>query len=220
MKHNDLLVKYDIDEARLEQFGFLRGEYHCDLENGFEAVIRINKDNWESEVFDKDTGDMYMPYNVTTFQGDLIAELRDKVDKINHMIGEQCQKQGSKLTFIKAYVKEKYGVEITYPFSEPGEGGVFRRDDSDKWFGVVMKVKLKAFGFDSLERVDVMNIKVPTEQIEGLIDNKAFWPCYHMNKKYWISIMTEQITDMEQVFRLIDQSYELVGKKKKGSRGS
>ena len=50
-------------------------------------------------------------------------------------------------------------------------------------------------------------------EIESLIDYKTCYPAYHMNKKYWMTIVLDNNAQFEIVKSLIDRSYEIVSKK-------
>ncbi|MBF1207631.1 MAG: MmcQ/YjbR family DNA-binding protein, partial [Fusobacterium periodonticum] len=41
------------------------------------------------------------------------------------------------------------------------------------------------------------------------IDNKRYFPAYHMNKKHWCTICLDGTVELEKIYRLIDISYEL-----------
>jgi len=56
------------------------------------------------------------------------------------------------------------------------------------------------------------NVKLNPDLIENLIDKKHFFPAYHMNKKYWITILLDSDTDLNLVKSLIDESFKLVEK--------
>lgn len=83
---------------------------------------------------------------------------------------------------------------------------------SDKWYAIVMDIPQSSLGLDSKAVVDVLNVKVNPERIKELIDYQHFFPAYHMNKKYWISILLDHLVDMKLVQKLIDESYGLVEK--------
>ena len=77
-----------------------------------------------------------------------------------------------------------------------------------------MKIKFKNLGFASEEGVWAVNLKADSEQIPQLVDQKSIFPAYHMNKKYWITILLTAVTDFEKLCDLTCQSYALVEKKK------
>ena len=45
--------------------------------------------------------------------------------------------------------------------------------------------------------------------------SRAFWPAYHMNKDKWISVLLDGAVPQEEIFRLIDLSYQLTGPAKR-----
>ena len=50
--------------------------------------------------------------------------------------------------------------------------------------------------------------------IQNIIDMKNYFPAYHMNKKYWLTIRLDGCSlPIEKVFEHIDKSYLLANKK-------
>ena len=118
-------------------------------------------------------------------------------------------------------INETYSVDAEYLWD--GEThAVFRHPVSKKWFGIIMEVKkenLHLAGYEnSVETEDVMNVKSSPVFIEDLLHEEAFLPAYHMNKKYWVSIRLEYVTEAA-LRKLIDESWELVKPKIK-TRGA
>ncbi len=75
-----------------------------------------------------------------------------------------------------------------------------------------MNVSSKVLKLKKEGNVDILNIKNKPEIIEKLIDNKTYFPAYHMNKKHWITILLDNNTNIELIKMLIDDSYELTMK--------
>ena len=75
-----------------------------------------------------------------------------------------------------------------------------------------MSVSYKTLGLDKSGKIDILNVKLNPEVIESLIDKKHFFPAYHMNKKYWITILLDSDMDLDLVKSLIDESFNLVEK--------
>jgi predicted DNA-binding protein (MmcQ/YjbR family) len=62
--------------------------------------------------------------------------------------------------------------------------------------------------------VEVINLKLDKEKIPELIKRHGFYPAYHMNKKYWISIVLDNIISDKELLTLVEESYNYaVGKK-------
>ena len=77
----------------------------------------------------------------------------------------------------------------------------------------MMRIPYRYLGMKKEGVIDVINLKVRPETIESLIDHESFFPAYHMNKKYWITVMLNQRATFEKVINLIEESYLIVKKK-------
>ena len=81
-----------------------------------------------------------------------------------------------------ALCTEVYGTLPDYPFEEDFETAVLRHTDTRKWYGIVMSVSRRKFGFDSDEVIDVVNLKLPMEMYGSFGAADGVYPAYHMNK--------------------------------------
>ena len=113
------------------------------------------------------------------------------------------------------YVKNNYGCEIEHLwFKFPGYA-VFRRGDCGKWFGIIMDIHASKLGLDKDEYVDVLNVKVDDFAYRDLLlQQKGIFKGYHMGHN-WISILLDGSVPINQIYELIDQSYNAVSKKRK-----
>lgn len=113
---------------------------------------------------------------------------------------------------VERYILNRYKVSAEYPwFSAPGYA-VYRHTENKKWFAVVMNISKRKLGIDSDEIADVMNIKCDPLLISSLLCESGFFPAYHMNKVYWITVMLDGNVEEERIKWLIDISFELTQK--------
>ena len=63
--------------------------------------------------------------------------------------------------------------------------------------------------------IDVMNLKNDPRRISDLIDGKNIFKAYHMNKIHWISVILDKNINSDKLKQLIDESFDLVNKKRK-----
>ena len=77
-----------------------------------------------------------------------------------------------------------------------------------------MRIGFKKLGIESDEPVWVVNLKADAEKIPELVDSNTIFPAWHMNKKYWITVILTTITDFNQLCKLTERSFELVMLKK------
>ena len=60
------------------------------------------------------------------------------------------------------------------------------------------------------ENADIINLKLESDEIETLIKKEGFYPAYHMNKKYWITLILDETLSDETIIEYIKKSYENV----------
>ena len=59
-----------------------------------------------------------------------------------------------------------------------------------------------------------LNVKCAPDWSHVLISNfESVVPAYHMNKRHWVSIILDGRMADEEIVRLIEESYDLTGKK-------
>ena len=68
-------------------------------------------------------------------------------------------------------------------------------------------------GFPSDQKIEILDLRYPKEKIKDFIDEKRFFRGYHMNKDHWITIKLDNQVKTEEIFSLIDLSYQLSLKK-------
>lgn len=47
------------------------------------------------------------------------------------------------------------------------------------------------------------------EKIGKIVDNERYFAGYHMNKKHWITIKLDGSVNINEIYELIDNSYNL-----------
>jgi predicted DNA-binding protein (MmcQ/YjbR family) len=113
------------------------------------------------------------------------------------------------LVSILAYVEQLREYCLLKP--EVEEGFPFGKDT------LVYKVKNKIFVLFALQRQPLQfNVKCdPEKAIELREQYSCIIPGYHMNKKYWNTIIVDGTLTFQQLKSFIDHSYELVNTKTK-----
>ena len=210
---------------RLVDFGFQKTEkgfsYQANfLDNAFRAVIKIQDGKIDGHVIDLATGDEYFQIDVPAMQGAFVSSVRAGYLEILTDIADRCCQTmpfaSPQANRIAELIKQKYRAEPDFPWeSEQNRGhGVFRHHYTSKWFGLIMNIKrgLLTDGDDE-QRVDVINLKSNTLPV----DCRTVFPAYHMNHKYWISVVLDDRLSEAAVMKMIDESFVLTtknGKKK------
>ena len=208
--------RFKYKEDKLLKFGFKKSNDKYILEQlstnkEFTFYIEINNKKVLSSVIDNSTKEEYMPFYIETINGEYVGSIRDEFELLIKSILSTCYEkdyQNDTVHQVIRYVKEKYGLKPQYLWEDTPNTFVFKHQDA-KWFGIVMDIPYTKVGIDSKEIVYVLNVKVPSEETENLIKIPGIVPAYHMNKKYWISILLDGSISIEKIAELIDTSYNL-----------
>ena len=112
------------------------------------------------------------------------------------------------------YIKNVYGVSAEFPWLSVPSFAVYRHDNNQKWFAVIMEIPKNKLGMEEEENVNVVNLKSDPLLIGSLIIDKGIHPAYHMNKNHWVTVRLDGSVEAEKIKWLLDLSFELTDKKK------
>lgn len=208
--------RFKYKEDKLIKFGFKKEKdkyilRQLSTNKDFTYYIEINNKKVLSSVIDNSIEEEYMPFYIETINGEYVGSIRDEFNMLIKSILSTCYEKDYKNDTVHQVinlVKEKYNLKPEYLFSDSPNTFVLKHKEA-KWFGIVMDIPYTKVGIDSKEIVYVLNVKVPTGDIETLIKENGIVPAYHMNKKYWISILLDGSVSIEKIAKLIDISYNL-----------
>ena len=215
----DFIKDKKIDLKRLEKFGFKlinKSYYYYTslLKNQFKMSVKINLDNSIfTEIIDTETTEPYVLHLLEIKR----SGYSEKVYKVYSQILEKIQKECFEDEIFKAnytkeivaYIKNKYRDELEFLWEKSPKNAVVRRKSSKKWYAVILTVSKRKLNLDSDEIIEVINLHNRVEEIEKLIDNKKYFPAYHMNKKHWCTICLDGTVELKEIYKLMDVSYEL-----------
>lgn len=108
-----------------------------------------------------------------------------------------------------AYAKEHFETIPDYPWIKYPDHAVLRHFKNKKWYGLIMNISKEKLGLQSLERVDVLNVKVNPEYSYFLLQKPDIYPAYHMNREHWVSILLSNGVSDKEIYLLLQQSFEL-----------
>lgn len=111
---------------------------------------------------------------------------------------------------IMAYVREKYQIAPVYPWRMQPKYAVLCHRDTLKWFALLMNVEGSRIGLEPLHEYEVINLRVPEEEVPQLLRRKGFLPAYHMTAREWVTILlSEETISIEELLQMLDRSYQL-----------
>ena len=216
---NNFIKDKKIDFKKLEEFSFELIDnsyyYHTSLlKNQFKMSVKINLDNSIfTEIIDTETNEPYILHLLEMKRSGYSEKVYKAYSEILAKIQKECfEDEIFKANYTKeivAYIKNKYGDKLEFLWEKSPKNAVVRRKSSKKWYAVILTVSKRKLNLDSDEIIEVINLHNIAEEMKKLIDNKKYFPAYHMNKKYWCTICLDGTVELEEIYKLIDISYEL-----------
>ena len=110
---------------------------------------------------------------------------------------------------IYEYVKKQYGTVPEYLWKESPESAVLRHPNG-KWYAVLMQVEKSKLGLEGDTKVDIIDVKCDPDMVGLLTETYGFLPGYHMNKKYWITMLLDGTVSEAKILDFLDMSYDLI----------
>lgn len=217
MKIENIFDNYYINESALSDYGFTKitGKYYLkkNLENyNFYVKFIITNDIFDVRVFDANDEE-YLPFYIKSAIGGYNVRIKKEVEWLIKDVIKNCFNFINIREELLIYLQKKYSTIPEYPWKKDPTS-VTLKTQTDKWFGLIMKIPYKYLKIEKEGKIDVLNVKNTPEKIKDLIDFKHYFPAYHMNKKYWISILLDSTIELSSVIELLDESYEIVNRKK------
>lgn len=212
----DIFDNYKLNVRALLDYGFIKKEnsyvYDKVLDDDLSVKFTIKDKLFEVLVYENDSLEKFLPYYIKQSNGSYTASIKEKVEEIKLDILDKCFCKNNLKKELLDYVKEKYGTNAEYPWEKYKDYCTLKAKNN-KWYALFMNVSSDVLKLKKEGNVDILNIKNKPEIIEKLIDNKTYFPAYHMNKKHWITILLDNNTNIELIKMLIDESYGLANRK-------
>ena len=221
----EIFEKYQANLEKLQIFGFKKKEkgfvYSQEIMNGdFCLRIQLQGEELTYQVMDQETGDEYVQVKMEQMMGEFVGQVREACQEIFLMIRTNCfdevgflYKQSGRL---QDYVAKTYNGKLEYLWEKSSrksstKAGVFRHQDSKKWYGAFLTTDWSKFEVDRSGTIEVLNVK--NDHVVELIQRKGIYPAFHMNKKYWLSLPLDDTLRDTELFALLDESFTLTKKK-------
>lgn len=179
----------------------------------FTLSLEINKNKIISRLIDNTTNEDYYLVDIDSASGNYLGSIKEIYEKeINDILNNCTYKNVYNNDLTKAilnYTKEKYEETFEFPFKTNELTSIVRHKENKKWYALLTTIEKDKLGFNETEEVEIINLKNNKEKIDKLIDNKNFIRAYHMNKKYWFTIILDDNISLNEIYTLIDESYNL-----------
>lgn len=128
---------------------------------------------------------------------------------------------GMKRNDLAAFIREAYDVDADFPWLKHPNYAVFRHGGNKKWFAVIMDVPKSKLGLQGNDALEVVNFKCDPILLGSLLNEKGFFPAYHMNKASWVTVSLDGSVADGTIKMLLEMSFEAtapqIRKRKNGS---
>ncbi len=204
-------------EEQLPAFGFTKNrngfKYETEIMNGaFKVIIQIKDKEITSQVMDSKTQEEYILGDLKTTLGEYASKVKDEYETILANFQNKCSfievfKTPQVLALIK-YVKTKYKADLEFLW-EKYDAAIWRNQKNQKWYGLLMQIEGSKLGLKTEEKIEIIDLRYPSDKIYEIIDNEHIFPGYHMNKKHWITIILDGRVASLKIEKLLDNSYNM-----------
>lgn len=207
------LLKYGFEE---EGDGCVYRTRIC--ENQMRLTVRIDANGGvETEVIDSETEEPYTLFLVDDAAGEFVGRVRADYTRVLEDIAEKCFEtqifKGAHSAQIIEYVREKFGRELEFLWTDLPDCAIWRRPDNNKWFAAIMIIPYAKLGIEREGNVDIIDMRMSTEELEKTVDNVTYFRGWHMNKKHWVTMLLDGSAPFEKIAEILDNSYILAAKK-------
>lgn len=118
--------------------------------------------------------------------------------------------QSAQAKAVIKFIREQYGGELEFLWRKFPTNAIWRNPHNKKWYGAMLKIPRSKLGLNSEEVVEILDLRFDKhEAIDFAASRENVYPGYHMNKNNWITIILDGSMKTEEVFGLIEKSYEI-----------
>lgn len=222
MSINSIFKDKKVNISKLLPFGFEQsGENYIYRkifsDSGFVQTVTVTADGEVfSDVIDPAFGEPYTLYLDENAEGAFVIGIRNSYEETLREIAEKCFEpdifKSEQAKELISYIKATYGDKLEFLWEKFPDNAIFRRKDSQKWYGLMLPVSKRKLGIESDETVEIIVFRMDSEKSEALKDNKKYFPGYHMNKKSWCTVILDNSVPSREIYCRIDESYLLAAK--------
>ena len=216
---SNIFKKSKVNLSKLSAYGFLENDskyFYCTVlpGSGFSMVVELTRDGLvKATVIDTETNEPYTLHLTDGAVGSFIAGVKKEYEQVLTDIAEKCFEpdifQCTQTKAAIAYVRQTYGDELEFLWTKFPDNAVWRRKDTQKWYGAILTVPRRKLKLSSDEVAEIIDLRIEPEQMSATVDYKKYFPGWHMNKRNWYTIILDGSVSIEEIYCRIDKSYRL-----------
>lgn len=183
--------------------------YECGIDS-LRCIVEVDGSSQvDVKLFDGE--EEYETFRVESSIG-YALQMKEEVKSLLQAIKKACFPASGQRARIESSIQNLFG---TMPIQkwEDETFLVYEHPGSKKWFCLFMEIPANKVGMPGKNPVQVVNIKLNPSDIVELIQKDGYFPAYHMNKKYWITLILEGQLKDEEVIQQISKSFEITKSK-------
>ena len=215
---NNELKNKIIDFNKLLQYGFINQDnqyiFKTKIYNQqFEMIVCFSEEQSISKLIDIANEDEYILVDVQDSTGEFVGKVREEYENKLQDIIEKCTNpnvfKSEQAKEIIKYIKEKYNDDLEYLWKKFPENAVWRNKINNKWYGALLVLSERKLEIASDRIIDIIDLRYQKDKIKEIIDHEKVFAVYHMNKDSWITIRLDGSVNIQEIYKLIDNSYTL-----------
>jgi len=188
------------------------------LNDQFSMIVTIDESaEVTTTVIDNNVNEEYILHLVPESTGAFVGQVRTEYVQALTDIAEKCFVsdvfKSPQAQAVVDYIRAKYDSDLEFLWPKFPNNAIWRRQDTNKWFGALLFISKTRLGLKDDTHCDVLNVMADPARVTELVDHQRYFPAYHMNKKRWISVCLDGALNMENIYTLIDDSYQIAAKK-------
>lgn len=208
--------------AKLLRYGFTQAEdgYHLEktvMDGAFRLTVSVPETGAvTTRLLDCATEEEYTLHKSAAAAGAFVGSVRSACGQVLTDIAEQCFDpdvfRSQQTMDVIRYVEERFGETLEFLWKKFPDNAVWRRGDTGKWYGAILTVSQRKLGLDAGEAAEIIDLRLPPEEMADTIDHRRYFPGWHMNKKHWYTMLLDGSVPTEEICRRIDESRRLAVK--------
>ncbi len=206
---------------KMSAYGFVRKDgkwvYETNIMDGAFRLYIFAAENgdMDTNVIEIENDEPYVLYK-TNASGTFVGEIRSAVEAVLTDISISCYDSSvfrtNQAQMTIEYVRKKYGDELEFLWPKSPGNAIWRRKDSQKWYGVILTVNGRKIGLDIDKTVEIIDLRMMPENRNDILSREHYHPGWHMNKKSWYTLVLDDGISDEEIMLRITESYELAKK--------
>ena len=182
--------------------------------SGFSMTGEITREgSVKATIIDNETDEPYTLHLSDSASGSFVGDVKIEYERILTDIAEKCFEpdvfKSTQAKEVIAYVRKKYGDELEFLWQKFPDNAVWRRKDNRKWYGAILTVSRNKLGLPSDEMTEIIDLRLSPEKMDSTVDNKKYFPGWHMNKKNWYTMILDGSVSTKEICGRIEESYRL-----------